>query len=106
MDENGGNECGLEMFCKEDSAWYDGTLWWQNKKITVHFNDFSAEDDEWFDPKILHNPEELKLRVRRTSVQLQDSQCNTVYQDQQVCGCFVEGDIRKYYDAEVREVSL
>ncbi len=100
-------ESNLEMRCS-DGAWYDGILRVSpvsKDLIVVHFNDFGEDDDETFHRSELRDPAKLRSKVRVRSVQLQDSQCRTVYETQKVCGCFDDGDDRKYYDAEVTSVS-
>ena len=96
---------GLDIYCEADSAWYDGTLTWDGDRVRVSFTGFDVDEDEWFDKEILHDDEKLITRVRRTSVQLQDSEChNRVFAGQKVCGCLVSGSDRKYYDAVLKAV--
>jgi hypothetical protein len=100
-------ESNLEMRCTADEAWYDGTLRVSPESkdlIVVHFNDFDDDEDETFHRSELLDPARLRSRVRVRSLQLQDAQCNIVYEDQKICGCLDDDEDRKYYDAKVTTV--
>lgn len=95
---------GLDIYCEADSAWYDGKLSWDGDRVRVSFEGYGVDEDEWFDKEILYNHEKLITRVRRTSIQLQDSECRVREKEQNVCGCLVLGESRKYYDAVLKDV--
>ncbi|CAK9882839.1 unnamed protein product [Sphagnum jensenii] len=98
-------ESGLEMYCAEDGAWYDGSLSLASEnRVRVHFTNFDSDEDEYWEPGTLEDPEKLLRRVRVSSEQLQDTQCRTVAKDTPVCGCYEDGDSRKYFDAKVVQV--
>jgi len=98
-------ESGLEMYCAEDGAWYDGSLSLASEnRVRVHFTNFDSDEDEYWEPGTLEDPSKLLQRVRVSSEQLQDTQCRTVAKDTPVCGCYEDGDSRKYFDARVVQV--
>jgi len=100
-------ESGLEMYCAEDGAWYDGSLSLASEnRVRVHFTNFDSDEDEYWEPGTLEDPSKLLQRVRVSSEQLQDTQCRTVAKDTPVCGCYEDGDSRKYFDARVVQVCM
>ncbi|CAM6005591.1 unnamed protein product [Sphagnum balticum] len=100
-------ESGLEMYCAEDGAWYDGSLSLASENcVRVHFTNFDSDEDEYWEPGTLEDPLKLLQRVRISSEQLQDTQCRTVAKDTLVCGYYEDGDSRKYFDARVVHVEM
>ncbi|XP_050205713.1 uncharacterized protein LOC126655533 [Mercurialis annua] len=98
----------MEFQCPQDDAWYDVNLFFDGKKITVHYANFPEADDENFEVNLFKNNEQLndfRRRFRPSSVQIQDHDCKSIYQGMNVCAlCYLENQETKFYDALVVEV--
>lgn len=106
-------EMALEFRSHKDDAWYDGRLVTEgtagDRRLRVKFANFSDDQDEVVsakDLKSLDDVSELRSRVRKLSIQLQDSECSKVEKGLRVCAArSVRNDDRRFYDAFVDEVS-
>lgn len=103
----------LEFRSHKDDAWYDVRLVTEDtggdRRLRVKFANFSDNQDEIVNAKDLKSPDdvsELRSRVRKLSIQLQDSECSKVEKGLRVCAVrSVRNDDRRFYDALVDEVS-
>lgn len=103
----------LEFRSHKDDAWYDVRLVTEDSggggRLRVKFANFSDDQDEIVnakDLKSLDEVSELRSRVRKLSIQLQDSECSKVEKGLLVCAArSVRNDDCRFYDALIDEVS-
>ncbi|KAM5585968.1 hypothetical protein ABKV19_005065 [Rosa sericea] len=97
----------LEFRSHKDDAWYDARLFTEDTatglRLRITFADFSDDHDEFVpanDLATLPDLDALRSRVRRLSLQLQDSECSSVDKGLLVCAArSVHPDDRRFFDA-------
>ncbi|XP_062015554.1 uncharacterized protein LOC133732101 [Rosa rugosa] len=99
----------LEFRSHNDDAWYDARLFTEDTgaglRLRITFANFSDAHDEFVpanDLAALPDLDALRSRVRRLSLQLQDSECSSVDRGLLVCAArSVHPDDRRFFDAFV-----
>ncbi|PRQ31332.1 putative SAWADEE domain-containing protein [Rosa chinensis] len=99
----------LEFRSHKDDAWYDARLFTEDTgaglRLRITFANFSDAHDEFVganDLAALPDLDALRSRVRRLSLQLQDSECSSVDRGLLVCAArSVHPDDRRFFDAFV-----
>lgn len=108
----------LEFRSHRDDAWYHAHIVTSediggDHRLRIKFANFGDDRDEFVNTKdltSLQDLEDLRSRVRRLSIKLQDSECPKVEKGLLVCAAGSvqtdDGDDRRYYyDAIIDEVS-
>ncbi|XP_040380294.1 uncharacterized protein LOC121054478 [Oryza brachyantha] len=100
----------LEFRSPVDGAWYDARVAVQGRALRVMYEEFTEEQDEWYDPAIhLSSPRDvaaLRARFRARSPPLDDARCRDLRPGDPLCvACALAGDELKYYDAVLESVS-
>lgn len=104
----------VEFKSHKDDAWYDVHLITEHTaaglRLRINFANFPDDQDEFVnlaDLATLADLDAFLSRVRRLSLQLQDSECSAVEKGLLVCAArSVKPDDRRYFDAFMDGVSI
>lgn len=94
-------------FKARDGAWYAGTAAFVGPLLRVHFEHFSEEEDERWQPEKFGSLKDVKKMIRPASQPMQDFHCKELRRGVILCvACrHSNSDCFEYYDAKLQQLN-